>query len=189
MTAASTHRLSPLDPGAWDSALRDVQCRIGQPLNIHGVIARHPDLMAAYAPLREHVVKTSSLEARHRELVILRVAHRTECDYEWRHHVARGRKAGLDDERISRVKQGSEAPGWSPEESLLLRAVDEMLDHCELRPETLEAMGSALGDRQILDFVFAVGVYVIMSTLLKSARVPLEEGFTDDISPAPGSTD
>ena len=179
MTVSSTFRLSPLDPGAWDPVLRDVRRRIGQPLNIHGVIARHPDLMAAYAPLREHVVRASSLEAGHRELVILRVAHRTECEYEWRHHVERGRKAGLDDERIGRVRQGSEAPGWSPEESLLLRAVDEMLDESELKPETLEAMGSAFGDRQILDFVFAVGVYVIMSTLLKSARVPLEDEFTD----------
>ena len=112
--------------------------------------------------------------------MILRVAHRTACDYEWRHHVARGRKAGLDDVRIARVREGSEAPGWSKAESLLLRAVDDMLDDSEIGSETLDAMDGVFSDRQILDVVFTIGVYGIMSTLLNTARVPLEPGFDDD---------
>ena len=180
MSAGSARHLQPLDPDAWDPALEDVRRKIGQPLNIHGVIARHPELMASYAPLREHVVRSSSLDAGARELVILRVAHRTACDYEWRHHVVRGRKAGLDDVRIARVRKGSEAHGWSRKESLLLRAVDDMLDNSEIGQETMDAMGGIFDDRQILDIVFTVGVYFIMSTLLKTARVPLEAGFDDD---------
>lgn len=187
MTVSPTFRLSPLDPGAWDPVLRDVRRRIGQPLNIHGVIARHPDLMASYAPLREHVVKSSSLDAAERELVVLRVAHLTACDYEWRHHVVRGRKAGLDDVRIARVRQGSEALGWSRQEKLLLRAVDDMLDRTEIGPETLDAMDGVFSDRKILDIVFTVGVYLVMSTLLKTARVPLEADFDDDTNLASGS--
>ena len=187
MTARSAHRLQPLDPEAWDPALVDVLRKIGQPLNIHGVVARHPELMASYAPLREHVVRASSLDAGERELVILRVAHRTACDYEWRHHVVRGRKAGLDDVRIARVREGSEASGWSRKESLLLRAVDDMLDASEIGPEILSAMEGVFSDRQILDIVFTIGVYFIMSTLLKTARVPLETGFDDDTSLAPGA--
>lgn len=189
MTARSVRRLQPLDPEAWDPALGDVRRRIGQPLNIHGVVARHPELMASYAPLREHVVRSSSLDAGERELMILRVAHRTACDYEWRHHVVRGRKAGLDNVQIARVREGSGAPGWSREESLLLRAVDDMLDASEIGPETLGAMDGMDGvfsDRQILDIVFTVGVYFIMSTLLKTARFPLETGVDGDESLAPG---
>lgn len=187
MTAPFVHRLQPLDPDAWDPSLADVRRRIGSPLNIHRVIARNPELMASYAPLREHVVKSSSLEAADRELVILRIAHRTQCDYEWRHHVVRGRKAGLDDDRIARVREGSEAPGWSRKESLLLRAVDDMLDCTEIGPETLDAMGGVFSDKEILDIVFTVGVYLIMSTLLKTAHVPLEAGFDDDTTPAPAA--
>ena len=187
MSARSAHRLQPLGPDSWDPALGDVRHRIGQPLNIHGVIARHPELMASYAPLREHVVKSSSLDAANRELVILRIAHLTACDYEWRHHVVRGRKAGLDDDRIARVREGSEAPGWSREESLLLRAVDDMLDCTEIGPETLDAMDGVFSDKEILDIVFTVGVYLIMSTLLKTAHVPLEAGFDDDTTLAPAA--
>ena len=187
MSAGSAHRLQPLDPDAWDPALGNVRHRIGQPLNIHGVIARHPELMASYAPLREHVVKSSSLDAAERELVVLRVAHLTACDYEWRHHVVRGREAGLDDDRIARVREGSEAPGWSRQERLLLRAVDDMLDGTEIAPETMDAMDGVFSDRKILDIVFTVGVYLVMSTLLKTARVPLEADFDEDTTLASGS--
>ncbi|MCE2521541.1 MAG: carboxymuconolactone decarboxylase family protein [Alphaproteobacteria bacterium] len=187
MTARSAHRLQPLDPEAWDPALGHVRRLIGQPLNIHRVIARHPELMESYAPLREHIVTSSSLDAGDRELVILRVAHRTACDYEWRHHVVRGRKAGLDDDRIARVREGSEAAGWAGHESILLRAVDDMLDASEIGPETLNAMDGVFSDRQILDIVFTVGVYFVMSTLLKTACVPLEEDFEDDTILATGA--
>ncbi len=90
MTTPLMQCLQPLDPDAWDPSLRDVRRRIGSPLNIHCVIARHPELMVAYAPLREHVVKTSSLHAEHRELLVLRVAHLSACDDERRQHVMRG---------------------------------------------------------------------------------------------------
>ena len=36
---------------------------------------------------------------------------------------------------------------------------------------------AAFDDRQLLDIVFTVGVYTIMSTILNTARVPLEPGF------------
>ena len=187
MTAPFMQRLQPLVPDAWDPSLSDVRHQIGSPLNIHCVIARHPELMKAYAPLREHVVRTSSLEAEHRELLVLRVAHLTACDYEWRQHVVRGREAGLDDERIARVREGGEIRGWSREESLLLRAVDDMLDGAVIAPQALEAMDGVFSDKQILDIVFTVGVYLMMSTLLKTAHVPLEAGFEDGTVLAAGA--
>ena len=85
------------------------------------------------------------------------------------------------------MREGGEAPGWSREESLLLRAVDDMLDGAEIRPETLEAMDGVFGDRQILDIVFSVGVYLMMSTLLKTLDVPLEAGFDDGTILAAGA--
>ena len=39
--------------------------------------------------------------------------------------------AGLSAEEIARVRDGAEAPGWSPRQALLLRAVDEL--HAERR--------------------------------------------------------
>ncbi len=78
------------------------------------------------------------------------------------------------------MREGGEVSGWSRDESLLLRTVDDMLDGAEIGPETLAGMDGVFSDRQILDIVFTVGVYLMMSTLLKTLDVPLEAGFDDD---------
>ena len=78
------------------------------------------------------------------------------------------------------MREGGEVSGWSREESLLLRAVDDMLDGAEIGQETLAAMDGVFSDRQILDIVFTIGVYLMMSTLLKTLDVPLEAGFDDE---------
>ncbi len=59
------------------------------------------------------------------EIVILRVAHNTNCEYEWRHHERLGAQAGLSAEEIEQVKLGAEA-GWSERRAALLRATDEL---------------------------------------------------------------
>ncbi len=183
MNSGTSRRLAPLDPEAWDPTLAQVRSALGDPLNIHRVIARHPELMASYAPLREHVVRESSLHARHRELIILRVAHRTACAYEWDHHVVRGRAAGLGDDEIARVRAGAAAAGWSPAEALLLEAVDGMLARQEIPEETWTAMCGAFSDRELLDIVFTIGIYSVMSTILKTVRVPREPSFAVDNPP------
>ncbi len=180
MTDATGQRLSPLEPRDWDPSLRDVLAGLGQPLNVHNVIARNPELMRSYAALREHVVRGSSLDPCHRELIILRVADRTACAYEWDHHVVRGREAGLADDEIARVRAGGGASGWSPPEALLLRAVDDMLAWKEIGRGTWEAMCEVFSDRELLDIVFTIGIYSVMSTILKTARVPHESGFVVD---------
>jgi len=122
----------------------------GNILNIHRMIAHNPALMTAYAPLRNYIVKDSSLSGRQRELLILRTAHNMQSEYEWTHHVVRGRAAGLSDEEIERVRLGAEAVGWSDEEANLLRAVDQMQARQELTVETASELLQQIGRAAML---------------------------------------
>lgn len=175
MTDAAEGRLSPLPPDRWDASLAPVLADLGTPLNIHNVIARHPALMLSYVDFRNHVVKGSSLTPRQREIVILRVAHLTRAAYEWEHHVVRGRAAGLSDAEIARVRDGAAAEGWSHQEGLLLAAVDDMLARTEIARPTWAAMCAAFSDEVLLDIVFTVGTYHILSTILNTVGVPMED--------------
>lgn len=177
MRDAADGRLRPLAPEDWDASLAGVLENLKNPLSIHKVIARNPVLMANYVDFRNHIVASSSLTGRQRELIILRVAHKTTCAYEWDHHVVRGRAAGLSDEEIVRVRQGGDVPGWTEEEGLLLKAVDDMLDGTQIKRPTWAAMCQAFDDNQLLDAIFTIGTYIIMSTILKTAEVPHEDDF------------
>jgi alkylhydroperoxidase family enzyme len=106
--------LAPLLPEQWPPELEDLRHGLGKPLNIHNIMAHHAALTRAWIPYRNHIVANSALEPRHRELLILRTADNCDSAYEWEHHVVRGRKAGLSDEEIQRVKDGPGATRWSP---------------------------------------------------------------------------
>ena len=175
MTDAASGRLSPLPPAQWDACLKPVLDDLGTPLNIHNVIARHPALMLSYVDFRNHIVRTSSLSGRQRELLVLRTAHNTGSSYEWDHHVVRSRAVGMSEEEIARVRHGAGALGWTDEEALLLKAADDMYAAKEIAPPTWSAMCAAFSDRQLLDIIFTVGTYFIMATILKTAQVPHED--------------
>ena len=175
MTDAAEGRLTPLPPEQWDASLKPVLENLGTPLNIHNVIARHPALMTSYLDFRNHIVKGSSLTGRQRELLVLRTAHNTGAAYEWEHHVVRSRAIGMTDEEIGRVRHGAGAAGWDEEDRLLLKAADDMHRATEIERPTWAAMCATFGDEQLLDVIFTVGTYLIMSTILNTVGVPDED--------------
>lgn len=54
------------------------------------------------------------LSRREQELVILRVAHLRESDYEWSHHIRLGKRAGVSTSELERLRRGFARPGSRP---------------------------------------------------------------------------
>ncbi|MBV8932228.1 MAG: carboxymuconolactone decarboxylase family protein [Kutzneria sp.] len=95
----------------------------GKPVpNVIATLANHERLLPAVMPLLT-LVAGGALPNRDRELVILRVAYRHRCEYEWSHHARVGAAIGLTDADIARVVQGPAASGWAPFDAALLSAV------------------------------------------------------------------
>jgi len=165
--------LSSLPEEQWDPQLDSVREQLGTVLNVHRVMARHPDLMEAWTPLRQHIAMGGSLPPRFRELVILRVAHRSGVAYEWHHHVARARIAGLTADEIEAVRLPTRE-GWSAGEAGLLAAVDELLDDFSLSEETRLSLEPNIGVEGILDVIVTVGMYVTLAMLINTAEIEIE---------------
>src|SRR5882757_10159920 len=94
--------------------------------NTFDTLSRHPRLLSTWMPFSAWLAVESELPPRLRELSILRTGWRCQSEYEFGQHAALGRKAGITDEEIARVKQGPDAAGWSEDEAELLRATDEL---------------------------------------------------------------
>jgi 4-carboxymuconolactone decarboxylase len=171
----SVNLLQPLPPDEWPARLDEIKKRLGRPLlNIHSTMAHHPELLAAWMPYRYHIVRDSSLEARHRELLILRTAVNCASRYEWEHHVVRGRDAGLSDTEIERVKTGPSAREWSPTEAALLAAADECKRDARLSGETYRALSEHFDAKQLLDIISTVGVYLTIAVMVNTFDTPME---------------
>lgn len=171
-----TTKAAPVPPSDWDPSLATViQDMKGAPLNVHSLMANHPVLLKAWWNFRNYSVQGGDLGRRRGELVILRVAVHMRAWYEWASHVERALACGLTREEIERVKQGGNAPGWDPGDALLLNAVDELIAHHGLTPETRLALGDHYSVPEIMDIMAIHGMYVILGCMINTWGLDLDE--------------
>jgi 4-carboxymuconolactone decarboxylase len=168
-------RVEPLAPEDFDPELRE-RFGTGPVLNIFATLAHHPKLLKRWTVFGNHVLHKSTLPPRERELVILRVGWLCRSGYEWGQHVEIGRRAGLSDAEIERVTRGPDAAGWSELESALLRATDELHDDQFISDTTWSALTRHCDTRALMDLIFAVGQYHLVSMALNSLGVQSEPG-------------
>jgi 4-carboxymuconolactone decarboxylase len=180
MTPSRTLRIPPLPPSEWDDETRQLLeslKREGRIFNIFTTLARHPDLLRRWLVFGNHILGKSTLPPRERELAILRMGWLCRTEYEWGHHVAIGKQAGVTDEEVKRVPHGPEAPGWDPFERTLLRAVDQLHHDTFINDATWQSLAARYNTRQLLDLVFTAGQYKLVCMALNSVGVQLEQGY------------
>lgn len=103
-----------------------------------------------------------------RELLILRVAWLTRSGYEWAQHRRMGAEAGLNEAQLEAVLEGPDAAVWTQKERTLLRAVDEMIDHFAVSPDTWEGLNDSFGAAEVFELLFVIGGYLCLATVLNS---------------------
>jgi alkylhydroperoxidase family enzyme len=168
-------RIKPVAESAWTAEQRKVlgnyRLPDGRYPNILVTLANHPSLFDNYLAF---VTRESTLPARDREILILRVGWLRRAEFVLGWHTLYARKAGLTDEEIARVAKGPLAPGWDAFDAALMAAADELVGSAFITDATWGALAARYNDRQLLDLVFMVGQYDMISMYLKSVGVPLD---------------
>ena len=149
------------------------------PLNVQRTTAQHPALARARQAFTRHIMSRSTLPPRERELLILRTGWNCCSEYEFAQHTRFGRSVGLSDEEIQRVAEGPDADGWDAFEATLLRAADELHQDAFITDPTWNALAGRYSTQQLMDLVFTVGQYHIVSMALNSFGVQFEPDTTD----------
>ncbi len=181
--------LAAFRPAARGVAPAPHQQRRPNPGNLLGTFACYPELAKAYLTFNGHVLFTSSLSARAREILVLRVAVRTRCEYEWAQHVRLGSVAGLTAEEISLIAEGPEPPEWDMFDRSLLRAVDELIAGVRISDGTWANLAQTLDERQLMDLVFTVGAYATLAMAIRSFGVEADVDIVPDLPTTTGAWD
>ena len=174
-----TPRLDPIQPEDWSDEIKKIlqpNVEKGTVFNIFKTLSHHPDLFRRWLVFGNHVLFKSTLPPRERELVILRIGWLCEAEYEWAQHVLIGKEAGLTAEEIDRIKAGSNARGWSEADKLLLQATDELRKDAFITDTTWNGLCQHFDTKQLMDVVFAVGQYNLVSMALNTLGVQLDDG-------------
>jgi AhpD family alkylhydroperoxidase len=172
-------RLQPLPAEEWDDSVGEALSGMLPPERrnpeaagtLMSTLARHPKLARAFLRFSGYLLYGSTLPARVREQAILRVAHRRNCAYEWKHHVKIGTQAGLSEADIAAAQTGEPDDAF---DRAVFHAVDELDEKSELSDRTWAALGERLDERQRMDFVFTVGGYIALAMAINTFGVELE---------------
>ncbi len=144
--------------------------------NVYTTMANHPALMKDWIVFAGYILRRNSLPARERELLILRIGWLCKSEYEWAQHVRIGKQSGLTDQDIENIMTGPSARGLSENDRALMRATDELHKDAFISDATWAALSKTYNTQQLMDVVFTVGEYNLVSMALNSFGVQLDEG-------------
>lgn len=177
-------RIAPVPQQDWtaeQTALATPLMTRGPILNIFRTLLGHPEAMRGFLGWASYVLsKRSTLPAREREIVVLRIGYLCRSGYEWTQHCEIGERAGLTKAEISAIKQGAQAPNWRPPEVALIKACDELHADQFITPATWQELSAHFNPKQCMDTVFTAGQYTQVSMILNTLGVQLDEGQTLD---------
>jgi alkylhydroperoxidase family enzyme len=162
--------------GPVNAAFARVAGRITRtgPPNIFLTLGRHPRLFRAWLRFAGRLMPRGKLPRTETELVILRVAHNCDSEYERAQHVRIGRRVGLTKKQIERVEVGPDAEGWSERERALLRASDELHADRVISQATWSELAAHYGERELIEICMLIGHYEMLAMVLASLRVQPE---------------
>ena len=187
-------RVAPLPETQWTGEQRALVDRYAPEVRIGNAfltLLNVPELVEAVMPFVIYTASDSTLEARHRELLILRTAWLCQNSYLWADHAPSARTAAV----MRRIAQGPAAPGWDPFEATLLRLADELFRHSSVSEETWGALEERYDLYHLVDAVMTVNQTTLLSMLFNSlgvqpddgamARLPADVPYRLDVDPPP----
>ncbi|OBJ02035.1 carboxymuconolactone decarboxylase family protein [Mycobacterium sp. 1465703.0] len=179
--AAEQHplRLTPLPADEWDERARTALASLipaerANPVgagNVLSTMVRHPDLTAAYLPFNAYLLARSTLSPRVREVALLRVVHRSSCDYLWSHHLPIALRAGLTEFEIDDIRSGRCADRT---DQVVLQAVDDLTSDNTISQPTWDLLCELFTHQQCMDLTFTIGGYLLLALAVNTFGVQEE---------------
>jgi len=169
-------RLEPLALDALDDSVLSVPSEVATTIpNLVGTWAHHPvlarRLLALSAALLDGVIPP-----RDREILILRSARNTGCDYEFGQHVRLAAHAGLTQPEIDAIATDDEDDVLDEFDRTLLAAADELHTTASLSDTTWERLAGRYDEEALVEVPILVGNYHTIAYIVGAVGVRSEPG-------------
>jgi AhpD family alkylhydroperoxidase len=140
-------------------------------LNAFTTIGRSRKLFRPWIRFARVLSRHEGLSPADSEMVILRIAHHTGCDYEWDVHAHAAAIAGLGSAQIAGLRNEVDGSIYSDYQLTLIEAADELHESQRLSEKTWAKLIRRLSDERMIEFCMLVGNYEMVAMVLNSCRV------------------
>jgi AhpD family alkylhydroperoxidase len=144
--------------------------------NLFTTLGRHRGLFRRWLMFAGSLMPRGKLPRADTELVILRVAYLSGCEYEADYHRPMGRKAGLTQHQIEALEHDDIDPSdWSPRQAGIVRAVDELHRDRRIGDETFASLRGELSDRDLVELCMLAGHYEMLAGTINSLGIERDD--------------
>jgi 4-carboxymuconolactone decarboxylase len=167
-------RVPMIEPGT-DPSLREIEDRIlaerGRISPLYRVLLNSGPIASGWERLLSAVRNHSSVPARLRELVILRVAVLNRAAFEFDAHVPHAERAGLTAAQIEALRHTPVPGELAPIERRVLDLTDRMTLDVDVPDALMAELGRDFDACGLVELVTTVAAYNMVSRLLVALRV------------------
>jgi len=168
-------RLPYVDPVTAPESIREVFDRLPVRLNIFKMMAHAQTNFRPWLMLGGSILTEQKLDAKLRELAILRVAQLTPARYEWVQHVPIALAVGATPAQVDALDRGdADADCFDADERLVLRFTTEVLRDVRASDATFAAMKARFSAQEIVELILAIGFYMSVARLMETTDLDLE---------------
>jgi 4-carboxymuconolactone decarboxylase len=166
-------RLPYFDYDEISPELRALTSR-GRVLNLYRALPHAGPAAIGFLRLGTALLQEGALDARLRELVILRVGVLSGAGYELHQHRRIARRVGVSEEKIAAVERDPDDNAFDAWESLVLRFTDAVVRDVKAPPDLYDAVAERLDHRCMSELVLTIGFYMLVSRFLENFEIDIE---------------
>ena len=147
----------------------------------YGVLLHSPDLAARVAHTGTYVRFNFDMSEALKETIIITTAREIRSQYEFSAHARLARQAGVSDETIKAIANGSAPAGLSGDEELLVKYVKELVQNHKISDQPFNAVKDKFGTQRTVEITGLVGHYLLVGQILLAFEVDLPDGVEPEI--------
>ncbi len=145
-------------------------------LNLYRMLGNSRAGMLPVIKMGNSLLNKAELDAKLREIAILRMAVLGGSRYEWKQHVAVARRVGLADAEIADVPRWESSSVFDDRQRAVLAFADELGKNGDVTDETFARAGDFLNTTEIVELTLSAVYWKAMAGFMVTLRIDLEEG-------------
>jgi uncharacterized peroxidase-related enzyme len=150
------------------------QFGIGVP-NVVKALSNSPGLATKVFPLANYFMNQSALDPRVRELAVLMLMKRCNCEYGFVRHIDIAKRCGLTQEQIDDVGNYQNSARFTADDKVILRFAEELTLNARVDDELFSRAEKLVGKQHIVDLTGAIAFWNMMARNLNALQVTLEK--------------
>lgn len=158
--------------------------RQGRLINVYRVLLNSPSVATAWVDFNNAVRLGSTLDARSRELAIIRVAIVNRAEYIFRAHVpGHAKQAGIIDDELNGIFDWPSFEGFNARDRAVFAYVDAMTRDIEVPDQVFDGIRKHFDEARTVELTVLIGAYNMHARVGRALRIDLEPSW--DLKAAP----